>query len=321
MRYWRLFPSVVGAAPTVYGKAYVSFRSVDDGQDSVTDIRNNASRIGIKGKEELSDSLSAIYLLEYETFVDGETRNNSRTECIDVSDAQDGSVLNCFIDDDTETFSQRNTYIGLQTVAGTFIAGRIDTPLKRSQSRLDLFNDLEGDIKNIITNNDNRENDSLHYITPSSLGPFQATVAYIASGDADVDDGTSLSLAYSTDPLYVAVAVDSDVEAEGTDVVRLVGLFRLGGFQFGGLWEDVDAEEGDDVDGWVVSARYKIDAHWYLNLQFGESDVIAEGGEGFSAGAEYRFTKTTRLFGYYTTEEANNGVDNDFVGVALEVKF
>lgn len=65
-----LLPISAFADVTVYGKANVSFQSADEGGDSVTELVSNASRIGLKGSEDLGNGLKAIYRFEYQTAID-----------------------------------------------------------------------------------------------------------------------------------------------------------------------------------------------------------------------------------------------------------
>ena len=67
-----LVPMSAMAELTVYGKINVAVQSADngDGDGSITELRSNASRIGFKGSEEISDNFRAIYKVEFETQVD-----------------------------------------------------------------------------------------------------------------------------------------------------------------------------------------------------------------------------------------------------------
>ncbi|MFX9031526.1 porin, partial [Acinetobacter baumannii] len=64
------------AAPTLYGKLNVTIDQVDnknfDGKSDVTEVNSNASRIGVKGEEKLTDNLSAVYLAEWQINADGD---------------------------------------------------------------------------------------------------------------------------------------------------------------------------------------------------------------------------------------------------------
>ena len=57
--------SAAQAAPTLYGKFNVTLDQIDKNgfkDESVTKVNSNASRIGVKGEEKLTDKLSAVYL-------------------------------------------------------------------------------------------------------------------------------------------------------------------------------------------------------------------------------------------------------------------
>lgn len=294
-----LLPMSALADVTVYGKANVSFQSADEGGKSTTELVSNASRIGFKGKEDLGNGLKAVYKFEYETQID------------------DG-------DKKGQTFSQRNIYVGLEGGFGQVIAGNFDSPLKKAQKKVDLFNDLEGDIKSVLTKSDNRTKNTVQYATPKSMGPVKVKLAYIASEDDNVDNGISTSVAYDQKGVYVALAYDQDVEKEGVDVIRAVGQFKVGPAQIGLLWEDQDAGTTSlhDGDGFVVSAKFKASKEIALKVQYGNSDIVYDDAKTWSLGMDYKLSKKTKLFGYYTHEEAEGWTDdNDYAGVGIEMKF
>ena len=59
--------SAAQAAPTLYGKLNVSVNQVDNinaAGDNETQINSNASRIGVKGEEKLTDNIGVVYLAE-----------------------------------------------------------------------------------------------------------------------------------------------------------------------------------------------------------------------------------------------------------------
>ncbi|WP_444935983.1 porin [Microbulbifer sp. JMSA004] len=283
-----------------YGKANVTFQAADEGDDSVTDVQSNASRLGVKGEIALTEGVKGIYRMEYEVDMDG--------------DADD-------------TFSQRNIYAGLEGGFGQLIAGKFDTPLKVAQKKVDLFNDLEGDIKSLITNSDNREEDALQYTTPS-FGGFKASAAFISNKEEVIDDvtgeernnGVSMSVAYDNNGVYLAYAMDQDVEDQDVDVHRFVAQYNIGPVQVGALFEEQDTDDGETVDGWMSSVAYKLD-QWTLKAQYGQSDIKEEGGETFSLGADYKFNSAAKIFGFYTDETADDDYDRSYAGIGVEYKF
>ncbi|MFL0810752.1 MAG: porin [Agarilytica sp.] len=285
------------AEPTLYGKANLSFQTADEGDESMTELKSNASRIGVKGDYKVDDKITAIYKAEFEVQFD------------------DG-------DKEGETFSQRNIYLGLKGDFGTVKAGKFDTPLKTAQKKVDLFNDLEGDIKNVITVNDNRADNIVGYETPE-FSNFKGNVAFVASEEDGVSDGISASVTYAVDALYVAAALDQNVESEDIDTLRLVAQYNIGDFQIGALYESMDDEAAEeDVDAIFVSVKYKM-GDLALKAQLGSSDVVVEDGETLSIGADYTLAKNLKTFAYYTQSESDSvdGVDNDYLGVGIELKF
>ena len=191
--------------------------------------------------------------------------------------------------------------------------------MKKAQAKIDLFNDLEGDIKSAITKSDNREKNSVQYNTPTIAG-LVATVAHIASEDETVNDGTSSSLTYSRNAFYAAVAYDTDVEADGIDATRLVAQYSVAGITLGGLWE-TQQQAGDNKDGWVYSAAYKLNSDVKLKAQYGESDIVKNDAKTYSLGVDYKLAEGAKAYAFATDEEFGDDSSKEYYGVGLEYKF
>ena len=283
--------------PSFYGKVNVSVQNTqEEGKGSISELVSNASRLGVKGKIELKHGLEGIYKLEYETHVD------------------DGEK------EEDQTFSQRNIFAGIKGGFGQVIVGKFDTPFKKAQSKIDLFNDLEGDIKSVISSHDNRKSNTIQYSTPKMSG-LVATVAHIASEVETVNDGTSSSLTFSQKNIYAAIAYDTDVEAD-TDALRLVAQYSVSDFTFGALWEqDNTAGSDNDKEGWVYSAAYKLNSDVKLKAQYGESDIVKDNAETYSLGADYKLGKGAKAYAFVTDETYDENKSNQYYGVGLEYKF
>lgn len=295
-------PVAAFADVTVYGKANVSVQQADEGDDySQIELVSNASRIGLKGGEDLGDGLKAIYQFEYETSPD------------------DG-------DNKGQTFTQRNIFVGLQGSGGTVMAGMFDTPMKSAQDKVDLFNDLEGDIA-FLVKGDTRAKNVVQYVTPASWGSMVANVAYVAAEKDGDNDGISASLAYNTSALYLALAAEQDVTAQDLQILRLVGRYTTGPVQLGALYEQAKQDTGatdSTRDSWVVSAKYSLDNGLALKAQYGDrsEDNMAVGdGTQTSVGFDYSLSKNAMLFGYYTNEDSDIATSDSWVGVGVELKF
>jgi len=286
--------------PKFYAKINVSIQNNQEGGDSTSDVVSNASRLGANGKIPLDHGLTGIYQLEYETQVD---------------DGEKG--------DNDQTFTQRNIFVGLEGAFGYLVAGHFDTPLKRAQKKVDLFGDLEGDIKNAITENDKRESNQALYKTPTYAG-LALTIAHIASETEEVNDGTSGSITYDRNSFYAAVAYDTDVAADGTDVIRVVSQYSIAGLTLGGLWETQAVSGVDqDKDGWVASAAYKVTDATTLKAQYGESDIVEDkdNAKTYSLGVDVRLAKKAKAYAFVTDETFAVNGSNQYYGVGVEYKF
>ena len=293
---------------TVYGKVNASMVSADDGASDQWKLNSNASRVGVKGKTKISDGLYAIYKAEFEM-------------CIDDGDCKG------------QTFSQRNIMAGLKGDFGTVWAGKHDSPTKLAQNKIDLFNDLEGDIKNTFEG-ENRVSNIVAYTTPNRNG-FSATLAMIPAEGADFDqdgqddtgltDGISYSVSYAKDNLYLAVAGDQDVDKQ--DLLRLVAQYKMDALKLGFMYQqNEDNLNSKDESGYFISAAYKIDKTT-LKAQYGliEDDIDGDEEQTLSLGADYKMAKNTKVFVFYTDNtdsEVGSADDEDTsFGVGMEHKF
>ncbi|MBT5388492.1 MAG: porin [Porticoccaceae bacterium] len=293
---------------TIYGKANLSIVNSDNGSTDQWNLNSNASRLGVKGKTKIGEGLYAIYKAEFEV-------------CIDDGDCKG------------QTFSQRNIMAGVEGSFGTVFAGKHDTPTKLAQSKIDLFNDLEGDIKNTFEG-ENRVSNMVAYTSPSVNG-FSGTLAAIPAEGTDVDgdgqndtgltDGMSYSLNYSMDNLYLAIAGDQDVDSQ--DLLRIVGQYSVDALKLGLMYQQNEDNSGSkDESGYFISAAYKVDKITY-KAQFGsiEDDVDGDEENTFSLGADYKISSKTKAYLFYTdnTDSAIGSSDDEdsAFGIGMEYKF
>lgn len=305
-----LVPATAFAEVTVYGKANVAWQSTDKNVGGTyAEVVSNASRIGLKGSENVNDDLKVIYQFEYQTKVDDGNNSNN------------------------QTFSQRNIYVGLKGSGGTAMIGMFDTPFKMAQEKVDLFNDYIGDIQTVL-HGETRAKNIVQYSTPA-FNDITVNVAYINSEkDAtNVDDGYSASIVYSTKAVYLALANDSNVtnasnaavHTTDTDILRAVGRFNVGPVVLGAMWETYDNGVIDE-DGYMVSAQWNVNDTWALKLQNASSDMVQLGTDQTSFGVDYKLSKAAKVFGYYTMVEDERAAvasraDDKYLAVGLELNF
>ena len=207
------------------------------------------------------------------------------------------------------------------------LAGKHDSPTKLAQKKIDLFNDLEGDIKNTFEG-ENRLSNIVAYSTPKVSG-LQATLAMIPGEDTATDnglaDGLSYSLSYSANDLYIAIAGDQDIDSQ--DLLRIVSQYKMDALKLGFMYQQNEKNDGSlDESGYFISAAYKVDQLTY-KAQFGtvENDVTGDEEQTFSLGADYKLGKKTKAFVFYTdnSDSIVSGADKDETsfGLGLEHKF
>ena len=181
----------VSANHDLYGRIAIDSKHVSNApKKEKFELENNESKIGIKGDlfEFNELGLKVIYQIEYGfDLVDGKARGN------------DG------------TFKQRNTFLGIKGYLGTIFAGTHDSALKKSQLKVDLFNDLAPDIKNIL-HGENRLDDFVGYTSPKFQGVLSVTVNKMKNPVKTEDDFESYSINYSGDSFHAALAIDNEMK-------------------------------------------------------------------------------------------------------------
>ena len=287
--------------PTVYGKLWISIESQNTASGTEVDMVSNASRLGIKGSMDFGEGIEAIYQAEYEVDpVDGT-----------ADEAKD------------RTFKQRNSFVGLKGSMGTILLGKHDTATKRSQKKIDLFNDLAGDIKNILQG-ENRMSDLVGYTTPKING-FSATFNAIKGteglGDDSIGDSTSTSLSYDSENIYIALAFDS--ELKGYDSTRLTLQIPFSRSQLGIMFQESEKlSTGEEEDGYVISFSQKVGNKGTLKFQQTESDMKLDSGKQFSFGYDYKLSSKAKVFYFFTDLNGNqDSKEKEIHGAGFEYKF
>ncbi|MFP4496249.1 MAG: porin, partial [Halochromatium sp.] len=160
---------------------------------------SRASRLGVKGSEDLGSGLKAIYQVELG---------------LNLSAADDNITSG-----NNKGISYRNSFVGLAGDWGTAFVGRHDTPLKISTGKLDQFGDTMADYNGTVGFHDIRADNVIAYISPNVSG-FSFAGAIIAGGGATDDSGLNInedslagawSLAgiYNNGPFYASLAYES----------------------------------------------------------------------------------------------------------------
>ena len=250
------------AEPTLYGKLSVTLDNIDNNgfkDESVVKVNSNASRLGVKGEEKLTDNLSAVYLAEWEIWADGD-----------------------------DVFKNRNRFVGVKSAGvGTLKVGQFDSYFKTAAgNNQDIFNDHnELDMTKVLVGEDRLTN-VIGFETDKKLlgglafnimfqqgeeseGANSKAKGYEGSRDG-FGDGVSASLTYENKDMGLAAAVAanraiaskfnaySDLTGIYTDAVRVTGSLDLGamgasGLVLGALWQT--AKPTDDVVAVITTTK------------------------------------------------------------------
>lgn len=169
-----------------YGKVELQALDVDQGlyryADQGRQIEAPFSRFGLKAKQQLTEGLDLIAVYEWQ--VNG------------LDDANRDHKL-----------GSRNTYIGVAGRYGELVFGKNDTKFKKSEGKIDLFNETLADIAQITPGQDRLEN-IVGYQSPVVEG-FNLSATYQTGASDETAGGYDWVLGYGDPtlkkhPLYLA---------------------------------------------------------------------------------------------------------------------
>jgi predicted porin len=325
---------------TVYGKLIADIESVQSDKATGANVAvaagssytanrvvSNASRLGVKGEEDLGDGLKAFFQIE----------SNVNLTGTDVA----AGIFNGI----------RNSGAGLKSDSmGAVSVGNWDTPYKLTHNKIELFdNTTFASATNLIgrsaataanasqgatlaSNFVTRQAGVVQYYSPKFSG-FDVKVAFAPASDtfAVANNAAtkqnkavvSMSGTFETDDIYVALGYESHNDAfaptatrlsTGADTAtRLVGSYKIAdGFWVGATVEQVSVTGATAVatgtktssrTGFELATSYKMDKN-----NFGLSYVkLGNMGSAVSSGANqvsvrygYDLSKRTQAFAMYS---------------------
>jgi len=310
-------PAAAIADTTLYGKIHVSydFFGGDTADNADYSLASNSSRIGIKGKEAISNDLSLIY--QWETQVDWGGNGEGIGE------------------------NPRNTFVGFNGNWGAVVFGRKDTPFKGVRGKYDLFGDTIGDARSILrgrsvestgNNWDQRYNNTVAYVTPELSG-FQATLAYISDTGNDLDnngDAISANASYEIGGFGIIAGYEQHNRGEVTgqedsqSAYRVAAQYKMGDFRVMGLYQGVEnvnyltqsqaetlGEYGGDMDMWGLGGAYSFGKSTVKAHYFTASDVDSvsdSGADLWAVGYDYKLGKQTKVYAAYASMSNDSNI-------------
>ncbi|WP_103033909.1 porin [Moraxella sp. RCAD0137] len=302
------------AAPTVYGKAFLTLDLNDGDTDRTTvttttvtnydgtvasrvvgnsettsvsttgrsKLNSNASRIGIRGSEALTANTDVLYQLEYRVDVDARDQRN---------------------------FESRDTYLGLANKQyGTLLAGR----LSAIDGRVDYANVTQGGVlggDNVLASFDKpRANNAFAYVAPT-YNDVTVSAMYVMdennSSDSLGRDAFGVAAQYEPKAPYRAGV--SYIQAGDFKAARISGAYDLTpATTIGALYQNTDFGGDDNENAFTLSANHKVaQTPW---TAYGQVDLVdnANGNanaekQRFVLGGKYAFNRATtgHIYGAY----------------------
>lgn len=348
--------SAAHAAPTVYGKAFLTvdagnakdtYKSgiVQTTEDiNTSGLNSNSSRIGLRGSEALTADIDVVYKLEYGINIDNGDDTVSRVVGVKPKLDKNGQVQ--YEPDFKEEkikkdqFYARDTYLGLaHKEYGTLLAGRLTT----IDDNVDFASVLEANNVGDIgpTFSAPRANNAFAYVSPERNGAqFLAMYAF----DSDADEGSlankdqyGIGATYSTGPInagasYITYGKNNHLRLSGNYAVSPTltagALYQISKF------DEVNSKKENTL---IVSGEMKTATPW---TAYGQVALIKnvkgknDKSMGVGVGGKYAFNKvaTGHLYAGYVNSERKNPVIRDIkydsskntgfgVGAGLEYRF
>lgn len=344
------------AAPTLYGKLSVTVDNIDNNDfkdESVVKVNSNASRLGVKGEEKLTDNLSAVYLVEWEIFADG----------------------------DGDAFKNRNRFVGVKSAGvGTLKVGQFDSYFKTAAgNNQDIFNDNnELDMTKVLVGEDRLTNVIGFETDKKLLGGLAFNIMFQQGEESSAadsaskgkkgsrdgfGDGVSTSLTYENKDFGLAAAVAGNFGVASkynayslsgiyTDAVRVTGSLDLtpagvDGLVFGALWQTaqptddtvstksgtpaiVTSYKGLQEDAYGVTAVYAIPSTPIkLKAEYISATTEVDGRDDrkqdlYGLGADYQINKQAKFFGIVAQQKQDWLTKDDKktnIGLGMEYNF
>jgi predicted porin len=236
--------------PSVYGNIQYALKYIDvDGAGSTIEHADNGSTLGVKHEHEIVPGVTGFFKLELEGI---NADNKSKSNGIDSLD---------------------EAYIGVRSDSfGQIWVGSDDGVYERAVVKIGNFHEVGSDI---FTAGKTSEGDQIQYQSPSFGGlVLGAGVQINGDGEGPKSYPYQLSATYAVDALSLAVAMDSNEAAAGSNenTYGLLATYNMGDFSLSGEYQT----RSDDKDIFGVIGVYSLGANQF-SLSYQVQDIDATG--------------------------------------------
>jgi predicted porin len=273
---------------TMYGRLNLTLESqkiVDGlgGERSARGLINNASRIGMKGTEDLGGGLKAGFQIEH------------------GFDADTGAATG-----GAAGFWGRQSEVNLSGSFGMVRLGNFTSEAYYATADyVSLHNHDTGTSADTHYAYLGRNTDKIAYRTPD-MGGFtaEAAISLRDGNPAPADRTIDLAVNYGAGPLHIGAGYEKAGDAKQFAVS---GLYEAGAITFGGYFQRASGA-GLDRNSFRLVGMYTM-GNTELHANFGYAgkidDVDGTAANQLTLGVNYNLSKRTKIYGFYT----NNGGD------------
>lgn len=303
---------------TVYGRIDLSVDSTKTGSTSLYQVRDNASRLGFRGTEDLGNGLKAVFGLEMGVSADTGASTNP---------------------------TYRNSFVGLVGSFGSVALGRLDSA---NPTKSPIYSLITGNTDAVIhdagataigtrvLNARNRTSNAIGYASPT-IGGATFRARYYLNGfglteapagpvrhESDVKQ-LDLGIDYKVGDLGLGVAYARDSKHGGLlandfkNKVMVVASYDFGVASAYGLYGrdtyNNTAGRRDDVDFWLVGSSVPL-GKGKLTANYMERDVQSDINgvlKKFQVGYGYKLSKRTTVYALYDRDDPNSNVANNVI--------
>jgi predicted porin len=280
----------------LYGRINTSIEHFDNGDETVTGMKNNSSRWGLRGTEDLGGGLNAYFQLEAGFGSDTGAGSGGFT---------------------------RDAYVGLRSTSlGQIKLGRFTSALYYGTiDYIGVFNHDTGTTSedNIWALNDVFYSNGIEYTSPKLFGGFEF-IGTIFAGEKTLPDTYELAANYDAGDLHVGGGY-SETKGLGVDKsgYALAASYVFGPLFAGISYDNVDVKgiaNWGNRDSVTATAMYTMgNNEFHVSIgHAGEWDNVNDSAATqFTLGYNYNLSKRTKLYAFYFAVDNDKGAGGAIV--------
>jgi predicted porin len=318
---------------TLYGRANVSVEATKAGTATIVQVVNNASRLGLRGFEDIGGGAKVVFQIE--------------------------SSVN--MDSGGGAIAGRDTWLGLESNWGTFRAGRMTSALyyatrdslpENNHDTGNASDALFGQAQNTQTAaayGGGRFNNAIYYSTPRFAGfKVEATYAALTETSVPTRPGHSeIALQYENGPFYFGTGytytktanTTTTSKAEYNKAFPILAVYDFKAAVVGVGYERAERElPGTGTvhrNYWRVAGMVPVGAHEF-HVSYGDAGDVSgqndSGAKEWIVGYNYNLSKRAKVYAFYVKVDNDRngaygfltntpGVDNSSFAVGMRLNF